>query len=78
MMCLNFKEIEQRQCLFDQFRKWRRLKRNKYQVVVTMGAKREMTKAEEEGQKKLNQRTKLEHAKAYRKKKEKKLLKAKR
>ena len=49
---------------------WRRLKRSKYHIVVTQGAKKEMAEAEKAAQKKLNQRTKLEHAKAYRKNKE--------
>ena len=63
-----------RMALFRQFRKWKRIKRHKYHIVVTQGAKREMAEAEKEAQKKLNQRTKLEHAKAYRKMKAKKKL----
>jgi hypothetical protein len=39
--------------------------------VVTQRAKKEMSNAEKAGQKKLNQRTKLEHAKAHRKSAEK-------
>ena len=44
---------------------------NKYSSCST-GAKKEMAEAEKAAQKKLNQRTKLEHAKAYRKAKERK------
>ena len=46
---------------------------NKYSSCST-GAKKEMAEAEKAAQKKLNQRTKLEHAKAYRKAKERKKL----
>ena len=54
------------------------MRRSKYQIVVTQGAKKEMAEAEKEAQKKLNQRTKLDHAKAYRKSLEKKKMKMKR
>ena len=37
------------------------------------GAKREMAEAEKEAQKKLNQRTKFEHAQKYRKARDKRL-----
>ena len=39
------------------------------------GAKREMAEAEKEAQKKLNQRTKFEHAQKYRKARDKQLKK---
>ena len=57
---------------------WKRLRRSKYHIVVTQGAKKEMAEAEKEAQKKLNQRTKLDHAKAYRKSLEKKKMKMRR
>ena len=40
---------------------------SRFNIVVTQRAKKDMAKAEKAGMKKLNQRTKLEHAKAHRK-----------
>ena len=40
---------------------------SRYNIVVTQRAKKDMSNAEKAGQKKLNQRTKLEHAKTHRK-----------
>ena len=40
---------------------------SRFKVVVTQRAKKDMSDNEKAGLKKLNQRTKLEHAKAHRK-----------
>ena len=42
------------------------MKRKKYYLTVTQSAKKEMAEAEKAEQQRLDQRTKLEHAKAYR------------
>ena len=39
----------------------------RYNIVVTQRAKKDMSNNEKAGMKKLNQRTKLEHAKTHRK-----------
>ena len=58
--------MHKRKNLYSQFRLWKRMKRKKYYLIVTQSAKKEMAEAEKAEQQRLDQRTKLEHAKAYR------------
>ena len=59
-------DLHKRKNLYSQFRLWKRMKRKKYYLIVTQSAKKEMAEAEKAEQQRLDQRTKLEHAKAYR------------